>query len=352
MKQQSSTKNTKITKIFNGIRNYQHGVLRSFRVSCAPVGIRAVRGLYLLKDHYPNGFKSCVLVGLSLCLLACSNAPDTPVSDFEFLTPRPFGYLNGDEIRHKIILETRNGVQLQRGGLPKRGAVNRWLNVNKVEVFESKISGGFRYEIDLVYQAFYAPLEVKMLTIPSFDLPLAQGGNNASQTVPAWHFTLSPLRELSIRKDESGQYMRPDAAPPLLDDAGVVYGLWAAFAVTLGSAGGLAYYYGYLPGLPKRRVFKRAAKKLAGLPDAQIAEALTVFHQALNAVNGAPLFQHQLADFYQRHPSYQTADAQLRWFFQTSNQHFFSDAAPNQTNTLASLRKLCAACLDKERGWR
>ncbi|GAB6140724.1 hypothetical protein JCM14076_14530 [Methylosoma difficile] len=295
-----------------------------------------------------------ILQGLlvSLCLIACSNSPNTAVSDFEFLTPRPFGYINGDEIRHKIIIETRNGVQLQRGGLPKRGAINRWLNINQVTVNEAKISGGFHYEIDLVYQAFYAPLEVKMLTIPSFDLPLAQGGNNASQTVPAWHFTLSPLRELSIRKDESGQYMRPDAAPPLLDNAGVVYGLWAAIAVTLSNAGGLAYVYGYLPGLPKRRVFKRAAKKLAGLSDAQTAEALTVFHQALNAVNGAPLFQHQLADFYQRHPAYQSVDAQLRWFFQTSNQFFFSDTAPTQPETLASLRKLCAACLARERGWR
>jgi mxaA protein len=293
-----------------------------------------------------------LIFGLSLFMLACSNAPETPISDFEFLTPRPFGYINGDEIRHKIIIETRNGVQLQRGGLPKRGAVNRWLNLNTIAVNEAKISGGFRYEIDLVYQAFYAPLEVKMLTIPSFDLPLAQGGNNASQTVPAWHFTLSPLRELSIRKDESGQYMRPDAAPPLLDNAGVVYGLWVAISVTLSSAGGLAAVYGYLLGLPKRRVFKRAAKKLAGLSDAQTAEALTVLHQALNAVNGAPLFQHQLADFYQRHPIYQSVDAQLRWFFQTSNQLFFSDTPPNQPETLANLRKLCAACLAKERGWR
>jgi mxaA protein len=295
-----------------------------------------------------------ILQGLlvSLCLIACSNSPNTPISDFEFLTPRPFGYINGDEIRHKIIIETRNGVQLQRGGLPKRGVINRWLNINQVTVNEAKISGGFRYEIDLVYQAFYAPLEVKMLTIPSFDLPLAQGGNNVSQTVPAWHFTLSPLRELSIRKDESGQYMRPDAAPSLLDNAGMVYGLWAAIAFTLGSAGGLATVYGYLPGLPKRRVFKRAAKKLAALSDAQTAEALTEFHQALNAVNGAPLFQHQLADFYQRHPAYQPVDAQLRWFFQTSNQFFFSDTAKNQPETLPNLRKLCTACLAKERGWR
>ncbi len=296
--------------------------------------------------------KAVMVIWLSLYLLACNTAPNTPVSDFEFLTPRPFGYINGDEIRHKIIIETRNGVQLQRGGLPKRGVVNRWLNLNNVAVSETKISGGFRYEINLTYQAFYAPLEVKMLTIPSFDLPLAQGGNNASQTVPAWHFTLSPLRELSIRKDESGQYMRPDAAPQLLGDDGVVYGLWAAMAVTLSSAGGLAYLYGYLPGLPKRRVFKKASKKLAGLSAAQTTEALTVFHQALNTVNGAPLFKHQLADFYRHYPSYQIADPQLVWFFNTSNQHFFSDAAQTQSATLATLRKLCATCLDIERGWQ
>ncbi len=141
---------------------------------------------------------------------------------------------------------------------------------------------------------------------------------------------LSPLRELSIRKDESGQHLRPDAAPQPLDNARAIYGLWAAIAVTLSSAGGLAYTYGYLPGLPKRRVFKRAAQQLASLSDMPTTEALTVFHQALNAVNGAPLFHHQLADFYQRHPAYQAVDAQLRWFFQISNQYFFSDTAPRQ----------------------
>ncbi|MDP2902803.1 MAG: nonribosomal peptide synthetase MxaA [Methylovulum sp.] len=288
---------------------------------------------------------------LSLCLSACTDIPNAPVSDFQFLTPRPFGYVNGDEIRHRVILETRNGVQLQRGGLPKRGAINRWLNLNRLAISERKISGGFHYEIDLVYQAFYAPLEVKMLAIPAFDLPLAQGGNVVTQTVPAWHFTLSPLRELSIRKDESGEYMRPDTPPPLLNNGGVLYGLLVAVAVTLSSAVYWAYLYGYLPGLPKRRIFKQAGKKLARCSERQTDEVLSVLHQALNAVNGAPLFRHQLADFYQRHPHYQTASSQLEWFFQASNQYFFA-GADTAADTVARCRTLCAFCLDIEQGRR
>jgi len=292
---------------------------------------------------------TCLL--LSLCLFGCTDAPNAPVSDFEFLTPRPFGYVNGDEIRHRIIFETRNGVQLQRGGLPKHGAINRWLNLNSLTINEQKISGGFHYEIDLVYQAFYAPLEVKMLTIPSFDLTLAQGGNTAAQAVPAWHFTLSPLRELSIRKDGAGEYLRPDAPPPLLNNDGVLRGLLAAVAVTLSGAVCLAYLYGCLPGLPKRRIFKQASKKLARCSERQIDEALSALHQALNAVNGAPLFRHQLVDFYRRCPQFQTAGAQLEWFFNTSNQHFFAGAG-TPADTVARCRTLCAFCLDIEQGWR
>ncbi len=295
--------------------------------------------------------KALVTILLSLCLLACSDAPLAPVGNFQFMAPRPFGYVNGDEIRHRIILETRNGVQLQRGALPKRGAIKRWLNLNRLAISEQKISGGFHYEIDLVYQAFYAPLEVKMLTIPGFNLTLAQGGNTATQAVPAWHFTLSPLRELSIRKDESGQYLRPDAVPPLLNNDGVLYGLAAAAVVTLYSAAYLAYLHGCLPGLPKRRIFKQAGKQLARCSERQSEEALSVLHQALNAVNGAPLFRHQLAGFYRRHPQYQCAGPQLEWFFQAST-HFFLGGGDSPADTVARCRAASALCLDIEQGGR
>ncbi len=48
-----------------------------------------------------------LLILTSLLLLGCSGAPDEALIRFEVETPRPFGYVIGDEIREKILIETR-----------------------------------------------------------------------------------------------------------------------------------------------------------------------------------------------------------------------------------------------------
>lgn len=291
-----------------------------------------------------------VLLGilLSLLLPACSNEP--PAGEIELLAPRPFGYVIGDEIQHRVLVETRNGVKLQTSSLPKPGTLNRWLNLNDVAVRESRAGGGFRYTIDLTYQVFYASNEVKMLTIPGFNLALGQGDKTAEQAVPAWPFTLSPLRELAIRLDDAGEYKRPDAMPPALPADGPMLGLIAAGLIALASGGGLAYLYGYLPGLPRRSLFKRAGRKLARLSGQELEQGLTIFHEALNALNRQPLFKHQLAGFYRQYPQYRQVGDQLDWFFNCSNRYFFSGDAEPGAEALGKLRKLCAACREIERG--
>jgi len=290
--------------------------------------------------------KRVVLITLLVGLVACSVRP-APVADFALLTPRPFGYLNGDEIRHRIEFSTHHGVRLQPAGLPKTGALNRWLNLNGLHVSEDKQGDGFRYRIELTYQVFYAPLEVKMLTIPGFELALAQGVNTATQAVPAWPFTLSPLRELAIRKDGQGEYLRPDIEPQVSVDGSV----WPKMAVSglllaLGAAY-LGFSHGLWSGWPQRRVFQAVARELARLPPARWGEALTLFHRALDRINVAPLFAAQLPDFYRRHPGYQDVAAELAWFFDCSERHFFAAA---DTVDLARLQRLCARCRDIERG--
>jgi mxaA protein len=51
-------------------------------------------------------------------------------------------------------------------------------------------------------------------------------------------------------------------------------------------------------------VFKQALRKLAGLSKADMEQALTIVHQALNNLNGQPLFANQLSDFYRHNPQY------------------------------------------------
>ncbi|MCK9620419.1 MAG: nonribosomal peptide synthetase MxaA [Methylobacter sp.] len=289
-----------------------------------------------------------ILFILVLSLLGCSGSIDEPASYFNVETPRPFGYVNGDEIPQRIVIETRSGISLQPGSLPAKGQINRWLNLNQVTVKQS----GQHYQIDLLYQVFYAPLEVKSLTLPGFTVQLSQGEKSISQNVPAWTFTLSPLRELIARQSEQGEYMRPDIQPPLLTNTHALYGLSAGLSVAVLIAVYLGYLYGCFPGMPRRTVFKRALRKLAGLSKADMEQALTVVHQALNSLNGQPLFANRLSDFYRRNPQYLQINAQLLWFFTYSNRYFFSDGMIVVAQDLQQLKDLCEQCRKIERGSR
>jgi mxaA protein len=289
-----------------------------------------------------------IVLIMVLSLLGCSGSIDQPVSYFKVETPRPFGYVNGDEIPQRIVIETRSGISLQPGSLPAKGQINRWLNLNQVTVKQS----GQRYQIDLLYQVFYAPLEVKALTLPGFTVQLSQGEKSISQNVPAWTFTLSPLRELIARQSEQGEYMRPDSPPPLLTNTQALYGLSVSLSATVLIAVYLGYLYGCYPNMLRRTVFKRALHKLAGLSEADMEQALTVVHNALNSLNGRPLFANRLSDFYRRNPQYLQINSQLAWFFTYSNRYFFSDGMIVVAQDWQQLKDLCEQCRKIERGSR
>jgi len=289
-----------------------------------------------------------ILLIMVLSLLGCSGSIDEPVSYFNVETPRPFGYVNGDEIPQRIVIETRSGISLQTSSLPAKGQINRWLNLNQVTVKQS----GQRYQIDLLYQVFYAPLEVKSLTLPGFTVQLSQGEKSISQNVPAWTFTLSPLRELVARQSEQGEYLRPDSPPPLLANTQALYGLSASLTVAALTAAYLGYLYGCFPNRLRRTVFKRALRKLAGLSKTDMEQALTIVHQALNSLNGQPLFLNRLGEFYRRNPQYLQINSQLAWFFNYSNRYFFSDGMIAVAQDLQQLKELCEQCRKIERGSR
>lgn len=284
-------------------------------------------------------------------LSGCSGLLLPSISRFEFQTPRPFGYVIGDEIRHRLVIETRQDVKLNPDSLIKPGALNRWLNLNKLEVVNDADHG--ELVLDLYYQAFYAPNEVKMLTVPSFTLRFNQSGKIIEQIVPEWHFTLSPLKELAVRKDEDGlDYMRPDAQPlPLSSNQ-----QWLAVYASLSLAGitgvYLVYLYGFFPLWPKQRVFKRALGELSRTSPSDLPRGLAVVHHAFNVLNDQPLFKHRLAGFYESHAEYQTAAEQIDWFFNFSNAVLFAGKQDFAPDDWQKLLELCRLCRDIECGKR
>jgi len=282
-------------------------------------------------------------------LIGCSGLSSQPISHFELQTPRPFGYLIGDEIRHRVVVETRKNMTLNPNSVPRQGEVNRWLNLNNVKIETDSETGDT--VIDLVYQAFYAPNEVKMLAVPSFILQFNQAGKTVEQAVQAWNFTLSPIKELAGRKDEDGlNYMRPDALPVPLSNQEQWLRIYASLTLGLFTAGYLSYLYGYFPVWPKRRIFKRAASELSRLSERELERGLAVMHHALNTLNGRPLFKHRLIEFYQAHPEYRRAEESMEWFFKFSNQVLFAGKKDINPEDWRKLNDLCRLCREIECG--
>ena len=288
---------------------------------------------------------------LLFCALSigCSGFSRQPISRFELQTPRPFGYLIGDEIRHRVVVETGSDMSLNLNSVPKQGEVNRWLNLNMVKIETDGDTGDT--VIDLVYQVFYAPNEVKMLAVPGFNLQFNQDGKTVEQAVPAWNFTLSPIKELVARKDEDGlNYMRPDALPMALSTQEQWRGIYASLTLALLTGGYLAYLYGYFPAWPKRRIFKRAASELSRLSERELERGLAVIHHALNTLNGRPLFKHKLNEFYQAYPEYRGAAESMDWFFNFSNQVLFAGKQDFDSQDWRKLNDLCRQCREIECG--
>jgi mxaA protein len=282
-------------------------------------------------------------------LLSCSDLATNAITDFEHLTPRPFGYVMGDEIEHRIIIETRDGVKLNKAALPTQGIINRWLNLNQIQVNESPLDDGFHYEIALRYQVFYAPQSVKMLTIPSVALAFNQDEKSLEKTIPAWQFTLSPLRDLQVKSEQGSEYMRPNAPVPLLSAPYAVTMLLFSTLGFLSSGVILAYFYGYIS-LPRRKIFKRANQQLAKLTENDTHKAFAIMHHALNTLNRKPLFSSQLSEFYEQHPQYQSANKLLDDFFQVSTAYFFAGRDVKTAETLQLIKKSCHICAAIERG--
>jgi mxaA protein len=296
--------------------------------------------------------KHLFLLLISSLLSSCSSSLTEPVLSFQVQNPRPFGYVIGDEINQRILVEVRHGMDLQYSSLPSKGSINRWLNLNKVSIKKNKGSEGDIYQIDMTYQLFYAPLEVKMLDLPNFTLHFRQFGNTVKQDVPVWHFTAAPLRELAIRQKDGKEYMRPDINAPLLKSDAAITRLLVFLAIALATGLYLAWLYGLLTFLPKYQIFKKPARQMAKLSGENADRLFSIMHNALNKLNGKPLFNHRITDFYQRFPRYQQLNTELAWFFKQSNQHFFSADNSWSANDAEKIRILCQHCLEIERGKR
>ncbi|HYE37757.1 hypothetical protein [Methylocaldum sp.] len=199
-------------------------------------------------------------------------------------------------------------------------------------------------------------MEVKNLAIPAFKLAFTQADGVFELEVPAWRFTMAPIRELSILRGEGLEPMRPDASPELPGRTGPLWRLVSATALGGGAGLYLAYLYGYLPWQQRGRHFRAACRtvrtlsRAPGEPD--YSSAYAAIHHAFNGVFGQPLFSEHLEAFFNDHPAYKPLREETEAFFASSYEFFFSEQPKETGFPISRLFRLCRDCYDIERNIR
>lgn len=289
-------------------------------------------------------------------VLAASAGPALAADTLRGTTvePRAFGYHLGDLVERELIVHAPEGFVLDEASLPRPGARGKAMELRSVSRHSEAEAGGTRHRLQLTYQVFASPTEVRTLEIAPFVLNFRGEGREQGLRVEAWPVTVSPLVPVDVSPREGLGEMRPDVAPPLIDTRGAQRRLLAYGGVLLLCLAYLVQVYVALPWWAgRRRPFASAWRQLGDLPaDSPAPERRAAFqrvHEALNRTAGEVVFEHGVERFVAAQPRYAGLRSDLLAFFQQSRREFFAEGEP-PANDSRWLVEFCRKCRDAERG--
>jgi mxaA protein len=276
---------------------------------------------------------------LALLALLCAGPAQAQVRTVEIRAPRAFGYFLGDLVRAQADIVVDAGFTLQAASLPQPGPQAYWLDLRDLRVADlglEKTAEGEarRVRLFLTYQNFYAALDARALEIPGFAVTFesasAHGATTATAQVPAWSFTISPLREVvPPARENPADYMRPDGRVAAVDASPLWWRAGGFAALALLAVAALARDRSWGPFRTRRgRPFGAALARLRRLrraPDAEAAygEALLALHRGLDATDGRRVLADDLPGFLARHPAYRPDAVALGNLLGASRLAFF-----------------------------
>jgi len=296
---------------------------------------------------------------LAMVLMVCTGhalAADAPTGTLRAITvePRAFGYHVGDVVDREVIVHVPEGFVLDEASLPRPGARGKALELQSVSRRSEAESGGTRVVLQLKYQVFMAPTEVRTLEIAPFSLSVKGDGRDQELRVDAWPVTVSPLVPIDVSPRQGLGELRPDVAPPLIDTHPARQRLLAYGVLLLLCLAYLTQVYLAMPWWSRRkRPFAKVWRQLSGLPagspSAEWRAAFQRMHEALNQTAGEVVFEHGVDRFVATQPRYAGLRADLLAFFQQSRHEFFAEGEP-AANDGRWLVEFCRKCRDAERG--
>jgi mxaA protein len=267
------------------------------------------------------------------------SAEDPALPEATVQQPRAFGYVLGDIITQRVLLEI-DGKRFE----PKMPATQRvgiWLE-RRAARFESADDGRRWLLID--YQLITSPRILTTINVPPLLLVAAQG--DAKLLVPTWSISISPLTPHSVFDATGLGELRPDRQAALIATAPMRRQLWLwliALAATLAAWLARAKWRNWLAEM--NQPFARAWHEIQQL-DATSPQAWQTLHRAFDRTAGRVMHIESLSLLFDRAPHLQPLRPQIEEFFTASSERFFGSGTPSAT---VSIRSLCESLRRVER---
>ncbi|HLU15073.1 MAG TPA: hypothetical protein VKZ71_04510 [Burkholderiaceae bacterium] len=250
-------------------------------------------------------------------------------------TPRSVGWMHGDVIVHHLDIESPPNARLHRASLPPAGPLNYWLDLRSVSLDAKEKRRGNQYRLTLEYQTFYVPLDVNVREIPPVTLQFGQDGETLQTlTLPAWTFSMSPLRPVSLTRSASLPTLQDDITatlpvlrPHVMNTAGWLSGIVGIGLLLAGHHGVWPFRRGRArPLMQARRQIRRLHRQQASHDN--YATALRTLHTALaRSHTGGILMYEDLPAFVQTQPAFAPLLPRLERVFTDSQRVFFGRGA-------------------------
>lgn len=284
------------------------------------------------------------------------NADEVRIGIVEQSLGRDFGLLVGDIIEHYYVIQVPANYSLTPASLPPNGELDYWLQlINSDYELIAENDQTRRYRLHFTFQTFYAPLDVRALTIPALTVRFNAGDKAELITIPAWDFTMSPLKEIAPRgvASDSNQnaFMKADLRPTTIPTSGLQQQIWVLASSLLLLTLLWLSLKGYLFSFT-RSPFQQAYHEVKKLRkyhanESAFNQALQAVHRAFNRRAKQALFAHQIEEFVVQHPELRSYQGKIDNFYQLSAETLYSDqkkAGPGDFDQLLSLcRQLAGA---------
>lgn len=275
---------------------------------------------------------------------AQSNAgPGTPnagaaTSNAVVQQPRSFGYVIGDIVTQRVLLEDR-GRPIVPSALPPPGPAGVWLERRASRV-ETDERGKHWLAID--YQIINSPQALKMISLPALKVPATGGGSELA--VSAWPISVAPLTPERPFANGSLGILRPDRNAPLIDTAPITRSLVSLVVILLALiAAWVAWWMWRNWRASAQLPFGVAVREMRGV-DENDARAWKALHRAFDSTAGEVVRADALGVLFQRAPQFERLRSPIERFYAESRARFFgASAAPAPAGGGAlSLHGLCA----------